>query len=267
MLIIVNPYATTVSDRLRHLVVYALRGPLRGRGGRYRGPGPRHRALPRGRARGLRRGRRVRRRRDRQRSGQRLDWPPHARTGNLPAACPGGSANVFGQDARHPRRARRRDRAPARDGRRLAPAQVDLGVVNGRCFTFASGVGLDASVVERVDANPRLKARLGPYYFAWAAIARSPAATWCTRREWSPASGGQSGPRASPRSCRTARPSPTSTTARSRSPRAPRLDSGTLAASVLHRVAPAGHAADRLARPLLPGARRPPPPRLELRRR
>src|SRR5947209_18098545 len=26
MLIIVNPYASTVSDRLRHLVVYALRG-------------------------------------------------------------------------------------------------------------------------------------------------------------------------------------------------------------------------------------------------
>src|ERR1700721_1442197 len=26
MLIIVNPYATTVSDRLRHLVVYALQG-------------------------------------------------------------------------------------------------------------------------------------------------------------------------------------------------------------------------------------------------
>src|ERR1035438_7743909 len=26
MLVIVNPYATTVSDRLKHLVVYALRG-------------------------------------------------------------------------------------------------------------------------------------------------------------------------------------------------------------------------------------------------
>src|SRR5271156_3785046 len=30
MLIIVNPYATTVSDRLRHLVVYALQGRFEG---------------------------------------------------------------------------------------------------------------------------------------------------------------------------------------------------------------------------------------------
>jgi diacylglycerol kinase family enzyme len=49
--------------------------------------------------------------------------------------------------------------------------RVDLGVVNGRCFTFASGLGLDASVVQRVDANPRRKARLGPYYFTSVAVA------------------------------------------------------------------------------------------------
>jgi len=48
--------------------------------------------------------------------------------------------------------------------------RVDLGVVNGRCFTFSSGLGLDASVVERVDSRPSLKARLGPYFFAWAAV-------------------------------------------------------------------------------------------------
>jgi diacylglycerol kinase family enzyme len=50
------------------------------------------------------------------------------------------------------------------------PRKIDLGVVNGRCFTFASGLGLDASVVQRVDSNPRLKARFGPYYFTWVAI-------------------------------------------------------------------------------------------------
>ena len=32
------------------------------------------------------------------------------------------------------------------------------------------GVGLDASVVERVDAHPRLKARLGEWYYTWTAI-------------------------------------------------------------------------------------------------
>ena len=31
-------------------------------------------------------------------------------------------------------------------------------------------MGLDASVVERVDRNPRLKARFGPWYFAQSAI-------------------------------------------------------------------------------------------------
>jgi diacylglycerol kinase family enzyme len=64
------------------------------------------------------------------------------------------------------------------------PRRVDLGVVSAsgregandhqiadrRCFTFASGLGVDASVVERVDANPRLKARLGAYYFTWVAL-------------------------------------------------------------------------------------------------
>jgi diacylglycerol kinase family enzyme len=36
---------------------------------------------------------------------------------------------------------------------------------------FACGVGLDATVVERVDSHPQLKARAGHYYYTWAAIA------------------------------------------------------------------------------------------------
>ena len=51
-----------------------------------------------------------------------------------------------------------------------APRQVDLGLVNGRDFTFAAGMGLDASVVERVDRNPRLKKRFGPFYFVECAV-------------------------------------------------------------------------------------------------
>jgi diacylglycerol kinase family enzyme len=50
------------------------------------------------------------------------------------------------------------------------PRKIDTGIVNGRHFVFASGIGLDASVVERVDSHPRLKARLGPWYFTYAAI-------------------------------------------------------------------------------------------------
>ena len=43
--------------------------------------------------------------------------------------------------------------------------------MNDRWFTFSAGAGLDASVVERVDSHPRLKARFGPWYYAQAAIA------------------------------------------------------------------------------------------------
>jgi diacylglycerol kinase family enzyme len=50
------------------------------------------------------------------------------------------------------------------------PRPVDLGVVNDRVFTFSAGVGLDASVVERVDRHPHLKARLGAWYFTSSAF-------------------------------------------------------------------------------------------------
>jgi diacylglycerol kinase family enzyme len=50
------------------------------------------------------------------------------------------------------------------------PRRVDLGRVNDRHFLFSAGVGLDASVVERVDAHPRTKARLGEWYYTWTGI-------------------------------------------------------------------------------------------------
>src|SRR5664279_210405 len=99
MLIIVNPYASTVSDRLRHLVVYALQGRFE------------------------------------------VDAVDTEARGHATELC----------------------REAAHEG-------YDVVVVNGRCFTFASGLGLDASVVERVDSNPQLKARLGAYYFTWVAV-------------------------------------------------------------------------------------------------
>src|SRR5919202_6106768 len=50
------------------------------------------------------------------------------------------------------------------------PRAADLGRVNGRWFTFAAGMGLDASVVERVDAHPRRKTRWGAWYFTEVAV-------------------------------------------------------------------------------------------------
>jgi diacylglycerol kinase family enzyme len=165
MLVIVNPYATTVSDRLRNLVVYALQA-------RYEVEAV------------------DTERRDhatqicREAAGEGYDvvvafggdgTVNEAANGLIgsetPLSClPGGATNVFHRTIGIPGDvvdATEHLLALADDFR---PRKVDLGVVNGRAFVFSSGVGLDASVVERVDAHPRLKARLGPYYYSWAAV-------------------------------------------------------------------------------------------------
>ena len=83
---------------------------------------------------------------------------------------PGGSNNVFAKMLGIPN-----DVVDATEhllglADRWAPRPVDLGPLNGRRFTFAAGVGLDASVVERVDRHPHLKARWGAWYYTEAAI-------------------------------------------------------------------------------------------------
>ena len=50
------------------------------------------------------------------------------------------------------------------------PRRVDLGRVDDRHFTFSAGVGLDASVVEHVDAHPYRKSKFGEWYYTYAAI-------------------------------------------------------------------------------------------------
>src|ERR1700736_4348989 len=165
MLIIVNPYATTVSDRLRHLVVYALQG---------RFEVDAVDTEDRGHATEI----------CREAAHEGYDvvvafggdgTVNEAANGLLgsstPLCClPGGSANVFAKMLGIPGElvdATEHLLAIADDWR---PRKVDVGVVNGRCFTFSSGLGLDASVVERVDSRPALKARLGPYYYTGVAL-------------------------------------------------------------------------------------------------
>ncbi len=165
MLIIVNPYATTVSDRLRHLVVYALQG-------RYEVDAVDTEA----------RGHAIELCREAAHEGYDVvvafggdgtvnEAANGLRGSSTPLTClPGGSANVYGKILGIPGElvdATEHLLGMADDWR---PRKVDLGVVNGRCFTFASGLGLDASVVQRVDSNPHLKARFGAHYFTWAAI-------------------------------------------------------------------------------------------------
>ncbi len=165
MLMIVNPYASTVSDGLRHLVVHALRA-------RFEVDAVDTEA--RGHATEL----------CREAAHEGYDvvvafggdgTVNEAANGLLgsstPLTClPGGSANVFGKMLGIPGglvEATEHLLAMADDWR---VHRVDLGVVNGRCFTFASGLGLDASVVQRVDASPRRKARWGPWFFTSVAV-------------------------------------------------------------------------------------------------
>ena len=166
MLVIVNPYATTMSVRLKQLVVYALQG-------RYEVE-----AI------------------DTQRRGHATELCREAaaegydvvvafggdgtvnevanglvgsRTALVP--LPGGATNVYCRMLGIPTDVVDATEHLLRLADQWAPRAVDLGRVNERWFTFSAGAGLDASVVERVDRHPRLKARLGPWYYAQAATA------------------------------------------------------------------------------------------------
>ena len=165
MLVIVNPYATTVSDRLKNLVVYALRG-------RYEVHAVDTEA--RDHATVLTR--------EAAREGYDVvvafggDGTVNEAANGLvgsdtPLCClPGGRANVYCRMLGIPT-----DVVDATEhllgmAHDWHPRRVDLGRVNARHFLFSAGVGLDASVVERVDAHPRLKARAGEWYYAYNAV-------------------------------------------------------------------------------------------------
>jgi diacylglycerol kinase family enzyme len=165
MLVIVNPYATTVSDRLRNLVVYALRS-------RYEV----HAVDTEARDHATVLCRQA------AREGYDVvvafggDGTVNEAANGLvgsdtPLCClPGGRTNVYCRILGIPT-----DVVDATEhllglAHDWHPRRVDVGRVNERYFLFSAGVGLDASVVERVDAHPRLKARVGEYYYAWTGV-------------------------------------------------------------------------------------------------
>ncbi|MGZ4183684.1 MAG: diacylglycerol/lipid kinase family protein [Solirubrobacteraceae bacterium] len=160
MLIIVNPYATTVSDRLKNLVVYALRGS-------YEVDAVDTEA----------RDHATELCRDAAREGYDVvvafggDGTVNEAANGLAGSdtalscLPGGRANVYCRMLRIPADVVDATEHLLRIADDWRPRRVDLGDVNGRKFTFSAGVGLDASVVERVDAHPRLKARFGEWYY------------------------------------------------------------------------------------------------------
>ena len=165
MLVVVNPYATTVSDRLKNLVVYALRGRYDVEAIDTTG---------RGHATALAR--------EAAHEGYDVvvafggDGTVNEAANGLagsptPLGClPGGATNVYCRMLGIPPEIVDATEHLLRLADEWHPRAVDLGTVDDRCFTFSAGLGLDASVVERVDSHPRLKARLGEYYFTYAAV-------------------------------------------------------------------------------------------------
>jgi diacylglycerol kinase family enzyme len=165
MLIVVNPYATTVSDRLKNLVVYALQG-------RYDVEAvlteAQHHAIEIGReacagdydivvAFG---------------GDGTLNEVANGLAGtDVPVSVlPGGSTNVVARTLGIPN-----DVVDATEhllglADDFRPRRIDLGVANGRRFVFACGAGLDATAARTVDSHPRMKARGGRWYYTYAAV-------------------------------------------------------------------------------------------------
>lgn len=165
MLLIVNPYATTVSDRLKNLVVYALQG-------RFEVEAVATQAQNHATEIG----------REAQDGGYdvvvafggdgTLNEVANGLAGtDLPVAIlPGGSTNVVARTLGMPN-----DVVDATEhllslADDWQPRKIDLGLVDDRYFVFSCGAGIDASVVKRVDRNPTLKGNAGPYYYSWAGI-------------------------------------------------------------------------------------------------
>ncbi len=165
MLVIVNPYATTVSDRLKNLVVYALRGRF-----------DVHAVDTEARDHATELCREA------AQEGYDVvvafggDGTVNEAANGLVGSntplfpLPGGRTNVYCRMLGIPT-----DVVDATEhllglAHDWHPRRVDVGRVNDRYFLFSAGVGLDASVVERVDTHPRLKARVGEWYYAWTGI-------------------------------------------------------------------------------------------------
>lgn len=165
MLVIVNPYATTVSDRLRNLVVYALES-------RYAVEA----------VDTEKQGHATQICREAAREGYDVvvafggDGTVNEAANGLAgwdtplSVLPGGATNVYCRVLGIPHDVVDATEHLLRMADDFHPRRVDLGRVEDRHFTFSSGIGLDASVVERVDAHPRMKRRLGEWYYTYAAI-------------------------------------------------------------------------------------------------
>jgi diacylglycerol kinase family enzyme len=166
MLIIVNPHATTVSARLKRLVVYALKGCYEVEAVTTEEPDHATELCRQAAQTGV----------DIVVSlggdGTANEVANGLAGTDVPMMClPGGSANVYCRMLGIPADVVDATEYLLEIAEHWQIRRVDLGQVNGRYFLFSSGVGLDASVVEEVDRHPRLKAYLRHSWFAYVSAA------------------------------------------------------------------------------------------------
>ena len=165
MLVIVNPYASTVSDRLKNLVVYALRGSYHvdaiDTEARDHATELCREAADAGYDVVVAFG-----------GDGTVNEAANGLIGSSTAltCLPGGRANVYCRMLGIPVDVVDATEHLLRLADDWQPRRVDTGIINDRHFVFSAGVGLDASVVRRVDAHPRLKARLGEWYYGWVGV-------------------------------------------------------------------------------------------------
>jgi diacylglycerol kinase family enzyme len=165
MLLIVNPWATSVSARLKNLVVYALRG-------RFDIEAVETQA--RNHATAL----------TREAIGEGFDLVvAFGGDGTLNevvnglagsdvpvSVLPGGCTNVVCRMLGIPTDVVDATEHLLQLSDDLRSRRIDLGRVNGRYFVFSSGVGIDAEATDWVDSRPWLKSRSGDLAFTIAAV-------------------------------------------------------------------------------------------------
>jgi diacylglycerol kinase family enzyme len=165
MLLIINPYATSMTPHIRTLVLYALQG-------RYEVDAVDTQA----------RGHATELCREAAEEGYdvivtlggdgTLNEAANGLAGSsTPLTClPGGATNVLCKMLGIPGDIVGATAHLLRLSDAWRPHRIDLARVNGRHFTFSAGMGLDASVVKRVDARPARKTALRQWYFGWSAV-------------------------------------------------------------------------------------------------
>lgn len=84
---------------------------------------------------------------------------------------PGGSTNVMARSLGIPRDPVDATAFVAARLRSSARRSINVGVNNDRYFVFSTGIGLDAEVVKRVEADPEAKARSAEWTFLRKALA------------------------------------------------------------------------------------------------